>query len=253
MDSYPSARIPRIWLLASAAAVPLIVCALLSTMRDEVTQATSALMLVLIVVAAAATGDRVAGLVSALSGAAWFDFFLTQPYKTFTINAADDIEVTVLLVVIGTAVTEVALWGRRQQHRASARAGYLSGVAQVSDAIALRDQEPGAVRAYIARQIATVLGVSGCRFEPGAGHDPRNAVLQRDGLVVRNGHAIDVERNGLPTDEETVIPIQLGDAVLGHFVVTSATSVVRPTKEQLMVATILAEQAAKLGPVTEPP
>ena len=46
----------------------------------------------------------------------------------FAISQRDDIEAAVLLALIGLAVTEIALWGRRQQARASIRAGYLSGV-----------------------------------------------------------------------------------------------------------------------------
>ena len=45
----------------------------------------------------------------------WFDFFLTEPYLRLTIADSDDIETTVLLVLIGVAVTEIALWGHRQQ------------------------------------------------------------------------------------------------------------------------------------------
>ena len=40
----------------------------------------------------------------------------------------DDVEAAALLVIIGAAVTEVALWGHRQQSRANRRAGYLDGV-----------------------------------------------------------------------------------------------------------------------------
>ena len=63
---------------------------------------------------------RPAGLVAALSSGVWFDFFLTEPAGRFAIAKADDIEVTVLLVLIGVAVPEVALWGRRQQARVAA-------------------------------------------------------------------------------------------------------------------------------------
>src|SRR5262245_66034169 len=109
--------------LARAAAVglPFVAGAILYTVRDDVTAATSVLVLVLIVVGAAATGDRAAGLLAAVSAGAWFDFFLAPPYLTFTIDSADDIETAVLLVLISIAVPEGPLWGRRQQARASPR------------------------------------------------------------------------------------------------------------------------------------
>ena len=86
------------------------------------------LVLVLWVVAAAATGDRIAGMLAAVSGGVWFDFFLTEPYRRFTIADPDDVEATVLLVLIGLGVTEIALWGYRQQAGAARRSGYLEGV-----------------------------------------------------------------------------------------------------------------------------
>jgi len=63
--------------------------------------------------------------VAAVSAAVWFDFFLTQPYEQFTITRATDIETTVLILVLGVAVTELAVWGRRQHLAANRRAGYL--------------------------------------------------------------------------------------------------------------------------------
>jgi K+-sensing histidine kinase KdpD len=56
-----------------------------------------------------------AGLLAAVSSAVWFDFFLTVPYGRFTIDDRADIETTVLLILVGVAVTEICLWGRRQQ------------------------------------------------------------------------------------------------------------------------------------------
>lgn len=56
-----------------------------------------------------------AGMAAAVSGAAWFDFFLTVPIHTFAIDDANDVEIAVLLVLVGVAVTEIALWGRRKQ------------------------------------------------------------------------------------------------------------------------------------------
>ena len=76
----------------------------------------------------ATNGYRLAGIVAAVSTAVWFDFFLTRPYERFTITRRTDIETTVLLLVIGVAVTEIAVWGRRQHVAASRRAGYLDGI-----------------------------------------------------------------------------------------------------------------------------
>ena len=137
-------------LIAAAAIVPLLVCAGLAAFRDSITAATSALILVLVVVAVAATGDRVAGFVAALSCGAWFDVFLTEPYGQVTIKNREDVEITVLLVLVGVFVTEIALWGHRQQARASRRAGYLEGVLDTSKIIAGSAASPSALITHVA-------------------------------------------------------------------------------------------------------
>lgn len=58
-----------------------------------------------------------------MSGGVWFDYFLTAPFGRFTIEDANDVEVALLLVVVGVAVTELGLWGRRQQARRAAAQG----------------------------------------------------------------------------------------------------------------------------------
>src|SRR5258708_7141648 len=98
-----------------AALLPLADCAVLTLFRDSIANTNAALGLVLLIVAAACTGIRSAGFLAALSSAASFDFFLTEPYNRFTITDRTDLETAVLLVLVGAAVTEVALWGRRQQ------------------------------------------------------------------------------------------------------------------------------------------
>jgi signal transduction histidine kinase len=105
--------------VAAALAAPLALIAILVPFRASFPNTDAALALTLAVVAVAVNGYRLAGVLAALWAAAWFDFFLTLPYERFTITRRADIETTVLLVVIGVAVTELAVWGRRQ-HAAAA-------------------------------------------------------------------------------------------------------------------------------------
>jgi K+-sensing histidine kinase KdpD len=229
-------------LMAGSAVAPLLCCVGLAAFRDSITTATSALVLVLIVVAAAATGDRLAGVVAALSAGVWFDVFLTEPYLTLAINDPNDIEVAVLLVLAGLAVTEIALWGRRQQARASRRAGYLDGVLGTSKIIAGQETSPEALTNHVAQQIVQVLDIDECRFVPGPGPGPAATSLDHDGQVTRHGHRIDVHREGLPTDERIGLVVRAGAVTHGQFALTAATRVVRPSVEQLRVAVLLADQ-----------
>lgn len=225
-----------------AVLAPLVTCAILSAFRDTVTAATAVLVLVLWVVAAAATGDRTAGILAAVSGGVWFDFFLTQPYLRFTIHGSDDVEAAVLLVLISLAVTEIALWGHRQQREASRRSGYLDGVIGAARAVAEGDTPAPVVIDVVARQIVEVLGADDCRYVDGPVDDPRVAVLDHDGVLMRNGHPVDVERVGLPVDEYVAVPVGVGSREVGHFLVTATGHLTYPSNEQRRIAVLLADQ-----------
>jgi K+-sensing histidine kinase KdpD len=223
-------------------------CAALVVVRGSITNATAALVLVLVVVGFAAVGLRSAGFVAAVSSGVWFDFLLTEPYQRFTINDPDDIEAMVLLLAVGFAVTELALWGRREQARASRRAGYLDGVVRTAEIVASRREAPEALVDRICSQIGMVLAADECKFDPVPVRDPSYAVLDHDGAVTRNGHKVDVERDGLPTDEKTAVVVRRGGAVVGQFLLTTASRLARPSVEQRRVAVLLADQAAAAFP-----
>jgi K+-sensing histidine kinase KdpD len=228
----------------AALVLPCVTCAVLATVRDSVTAATAVLVLVLCVVAAAATGDRVAGLLAAVSGGVWFDFFLTAPYQRFTIKGSDDVEATVLLVLIGLGVTEIALWGHRQQSRAARRSGYLDGVLAAARLVSTGDTPAASLVDVVAHQIAEVLGADDCTYVDGPLRDPTLAVLDHDGTVSRGDHAIDVDRTGMPSNGYVALPVGTGSRVVGHFLVTCASQVTYPTEEQRRVAVLLADQVA---------
>jgi K+-sensing histidine kinase KdpD len=229
-------------LITAAAVVPLAVSGVLALFRDSLAPTTSVLILVLVVVAAAATGDRTAGVVAALSGGVWFDFFLTKPYSRFAISESADLQATVLLVLVGLGVTELALWGRRQQARASRSAGYLDGVIGTSVLVSGEATPPETLTRHVAHQIVELLGIDTCRFVAGPGPGPQAAVLDQNGQVVRRGHPVDVAQDGFPTDEEVMLPVHHAGVVHGHFVLASGSQIVRPTSEQLRVAVLLAGQ-----------
>lgn len=237
--------------VAVALLAPLTACATLAPFRDDIANTNAALGLVLIVVGVAATGHRVAGLAASVSSAVWFDFFLTEPYQRFTIADRDDIETAVLLTVVGLGVTEIALWGRRQQARASSRAGYLDGVVSAARIVATAGASATIVADHVARQITDVLDIDGCRFDPAPGNGtlPR---LNHDGTVTRHGYAVDVDRDGLPVDDEIELVVESGGVVRGRFLLTAATAVSRPDLERRLVAVILAHQVAVVlgGPAT---
>lgn len=241
-----------------AVLVPVLVAALLGAAGTSITTATSALVLVLVVVAFSAIGDRVAGLLAAVSSAVWFDFFLTDPVHTFSISDPDDIEVFVLLVLVGAAVGEIALWGVRQGERAARRRGYLDGVLEAADHAATEGVTREEAVRRVCERISDVLGADSCRYVPDAVPARSAAFLLRDGGVERGGVPVDVDREGLPTDTEVVLPVAGGRS---HLRVTAASRVARPNREQRRVAVLLADQlgtgagggSARDGGVVPPP
>ncbi len=230
----------RSGVIVAAAVAPLVACALVAPFRDDIANTNAALGLVLLVVAAAATGIRLAGIVAAVSAAAWFNFFLTQPYYRFTIYNRADIETAVLLLLVVMAVTEIALWGRRRQAEASRQEGYLQGVVETAGLVAAGGSSNEELIRHVADQLVGVLGIDSCRFEPGSlqGH-PR---LERDGTIVREGRNVDVDRYRLPTNDSIELPVQYAGTVHGHFLLTAATRIARPSLEQRLVAVTLADQ-----------
>jgi hypothetical protein len=240
MSAESTVQAHRTLVVGAAAAAPLVACAALVPFRDSVANTNAALGLVLIVVIAASTGVRPAGIVAALSSAVWFDFFLTEPYNQFTITDRADIETAVLLVLVGAAVTEVALWGRRQQARASREQGYLAGVLSTAATVAAGQSSTSSLIDHVAGQIVEVLQIDDCRFDSGSGSGL--PTLASDGTVVHNGRMVDVDRHGLPTRSEIALVIRSGGVVRGRFLLTAATRVVRPSLEQRLVAVALANQ-----------
>jgi K+-sensing histidine kinase KdpD len=220
-------------------AAPLALTAILVPFRTSLPNTDAALVLILIVVAVAAIGSRLAGFLAALSAAVWFDFFLTRPYERFSITRAADIETTLLILVIGVAVTEIAVWGHRQQLAATRRAGYLAGINVAAAAVA-GGGSASALIDDVAGRIARVLSVRDCRFEHGVAGLGRPARLRRDGEVVTpDQRVLAVEQDGLPATTELLVENR--GVLRGRFLLTAEPGT-RPSVEQRLVAVAFADQ-----------
>ena len=221
-------------------AAPLALPALLVPFRGSFPNTDAALALILVVVAVAANGYRLAGIMAAVSAAVWFDFFLTHPYERFTITRREDIETTLLLLVIGVAVTEIAVWGRRQHAVASRRAGYLDGINAAAQAAAT-GSSPSALTAQVADQLTRVLSLVSCRFQYGAAGLGRPARLRHDGTVLVADRPWDTDANGLPRGTDTELLVEGGGIFQGRFLMTPGPDA-GPTLEQRLLAVALAAQ-----------
>jgi K+-sensing histidine kinase KdpD len=227
---------------AAGVVVPLAVAGVLAPFRATLPATDAALCVVLVVVAVAAAGKRAGGYLAAVSAAAWFDFFFTTPYNQFAINNRDEIETTILLLAIGVAVTEIAVWGRRQQLDASRRAGYLDGVRAAAQAVAAGDS-PAALTERVCQELSTVLGLRSCRFQAGIAGIGEPARLHQDGRVTVPRRSWDADRDGLPQAIDTELLAESGGLLQGRFLMTALPGA-HPTLEQRLVAVALADQVA---------
>jgi hypothetical protein len=226
-------------LLASGLVAPLVVCLILLPFRDRVPNTSAALLLVLVIVGVASTGDRLAGLLAALSAGLWFDFFLTPPYESLAIFSAADVQTTLLLLGVGVAVTEIAYRGREQQAMASERLGYLDGVEATARIAAEGSSSPSALIARVADQIVQVMALEKCRFDYGMGLDyPR---LEPDGSVRWRNQSWAVDSFGLPADKDTELVVESGGRFMGRFLLRAGPRT-RPSRAERMVAAALAAQ-----------
>jgi hypothetical protein len=225
--------------LGAALLVPPVVCVALVPFRDNFDTTNGALVLVLVVVGVAALGHRVAGAVAALSSGLWFDFFLTRPYERFAISDRSQLETAALLLLVGLGVTELAVWGRREQARASRDEGYLAGMFAASQAGARGGASLSNQISAVCQQLVDVLGLVSCRFDYGTGLGyPR---LSRDGKVTWDRRQWDVHANGLPTEKEIELLVQSGGSFRGRFLLTAGPGT-RPSATQVQVATTLADE-----------
>jgi hypothetical protein len=144
----------------------------------------------------------------------------------------------VLLLVIGIAVTEIAVWGRRQQAAASRRSGYLAGINDAARAAAAGDSPPGLIN-QVSSKLVQLLALQSCQFQYGVAGLGRPARLEATGVVTVDGQAWDVQADGMPASTELLV--ESGGRLQGRFLMQALPSA-RPTAEQLLVAAAFADQ-----------
>lgn len=235
---FPGAHRDRVAVLA-AILVPVGVTVLLVPLRTSFNHTDAALLLVAVVVAVAANGNRLAGYLAAVSSVVWFDFFLTPPYQHFTMNRPSDVQTALLLLIIGIAVTELAVWGRRGNTAASERAAYLNGIyATVKATVTARD--PSAVTAEVSQQLIQLLDLRSCQFQLGVAGLGVSARLHHDGRVTVDGEDWPADSRGLPHAQIELLA-QTGGYFQGRFLMQPHDRA-HPQVENRVVAAALANQ-----------
>jgi len=237
--------------LAAGLAGPFLVALALVPFRMDLSHTNAALILVVAVVAVSALGSRAAGVVAALSAAAWFDFFLTRPYQTFDITASADVETAVLLLAVGLIVSQLAARARRLEVITVTDAGYLARIHATADLVHSA-RSADTVVDHVRRELTDLLSLAACRFEPGTlmGRPPR---LMEDGGLTVGPRRWDVDTNGWPEGEIELRAYGNGH-YLGRFMLTPGPGRTPPLQARLVAVTLADQTGAALdtsGPVRQ--
>ncbi|MBW8826165.1 MAG: DUF4118 domain-containing protein [Acidobacteria bacterium] len=232
------------------AIAPVVLGTVLVPLRDDLAIANVVLLFVVLIVLAAVVGSRPAGVTSAISSALAFDFFHVRPYLSLKIEARDDVETTVLLLLVGVIVGTLASSHRKARASMIAGRDDLRRVHRLADLVA-GGTEPAEVVAQATTELADLLHLAGCHFElrPYRATLPR---LDRSG-VVRDQQTFKFSRHGfeLPADG-VVLPVLARGKEVGRFVLLPDGGY-GTTVEERAVAIALADQVGAAFADSPPP
>ena len=214
--------------------------------RGQIQNANVALILVVVVVGAAAIGGRAAGGASAAIAALTFDFFHTQPYLRLTIETADDVETTLLLLIVGLSVGHLTAGAMRARASATERSREIRRIHRVAERAA-QGEDWAQVLQVAQDELIALLTLRSCRFEAQAllSDLPR---LERGGEL---DHRVWRYRDGefeLPP-QGVDLPVYGRGQQLGRFVL-EPTAGVGVSLEQRVVAVAIADQVGAALAVT---
>jgi K+-sensing histidine kinase KdpD len=214
---------------------PIATAAALVGLRGHIQNANIALLLVVVVVFAATVGGRAAGAAAALTSAAAFTFFHTKPYLRLTIASADDVETTVLLLVVGVTVGHVAARGRSARDFVRREMRRINAVAEQT----ARGETAAIVVLAAEAQLRDLLHLRDCRFEAPSSEQPLPRLRANGTMEVREHH---YRREGFELPAEGVeLPVHGHGRQLGRFVLIP-TPGIGVSREERMVAVAIAGQ-----------
>ncbi len=231
--------------LVAAVTAPLVTTAALVPVRGSFANTDAALVLVAVTVAVAAAGSRPAGYLAAVFSAAGFDFFLTRPYETLNITRRSDVETTVLLVMIGVAVTELAVWGRRSRATSTWRGGYLQDLYDTAEAAAA-GTAPRVLLDQATDRLTRLLQLRSCRFQHGVAGLGVAGRLLHDGSITIAGEPWPLEERGMPTGLLELL-VQSRGRLHGRFVLAPRQGAQPPLEHRLVAVTLANQVAAALA------
>jgi hypothetical protein len=168
-----------------------------------------------------------------------FEFFHTRPYLSLKITSAEDVETTLLLLLVGVAVGQVVVMSRQRRHEAAEGRSEVECLYRVAEQAA-GDPDPEHLVIATRRELSQLLSLAECSFHRGPPPEGLPA-LEASGWVDTGGvHRYTRDGLQLPVGG-IVLPVRSGGALYGHLVcVPVAGAAVR--SERRRVAVVLADQ-----------
>ena len=231
-----TSRFP-LWL---AVVGPLIAAALMVPLRSHVPNTDLALAMVVVVALVVLPGWRLAALLAGISAGVWFDFFLTRPYERLSIERSSDIQTTVLLVVAGVLIGEIAARRRQARHDSTTAHGEVVDLYVIAEMLA-NGSTADRVVTLVAEQLKELLFLVDCHFDPAVGAISL-PVLDRDGELHYGWLNWSAEKDGLP-NRPVILPVQSRGRWLGGFILRGPALGVPLTQDRRLAAVALADLA----------
>jgi K+-sensing histidine kinase KdpD len=241
-------------IIALGALAPLGVAMALVGARDAIDNANMALILTAVVVAAGAVGGRTAGAMAAISAALSFDFFHTRPYLSLTIDSRDDIETTILLLIVGLTVGQLARRAHTAKAEVAAGRSELARIHRLAGLVA-RGSASAEVIEAAQGELTDLLGLWECRFEAAPFDNVVEApTLERQGMISGSRYRAtrqgDLELELSP--DGVVLPVLARGQLVGRFLLEPQPGAGASLEERI-VAVALADQVGASLAASPPP
>ena len=224
--------------LVAALVAPPVAAAALIPVRDHTAGTDIALVMVVVVVAVAVPGLRIPAALAGLGAGVWFDFFQVRPYYSFTISRHNDLETTILLLVVGVIVGELTARGRRHRTHATETDDSIGLIHYTAEMVAAGVPAEQVIE-DVGRMLRGLLQLEDIRFETTFAEHP-GPYVERRGGIAWGAIKWTPDTMGLPSKEVTLV-VEGQGRPFGRYVLTPTTGVPVST-DRLIVAVSLADQ-----------
>lgn len=199
-----------------AVALPWVLAATLSPIRERASGPALAVALGVAVVALAAVSRRrVVALFAAVAAAASFDFWFTRPYGSFRIRSTDDIQTDAALLLLGALAGEVGCYVQRRLDDLRTSRHRFSFLSSLST-LAAEGEPVDFLAISTAAELRGLLCLRDCSFTREVSSRATFAYLDDRGVVTWGRLIWRPERWGLPA-KGVVLPVQHRGEVVGQF------------------------------------